>query len=197
MPRHGGRRAREPTVSGEPSGCEQALAHPLRQALFTLLRHRPATAPELQAVVRRPLQTVAYHLGVLVECHCLLAETKEEKIRYRLDPRAAHMLPGLGGPEVGPDHVVMMSLLDAAWAAIGRSPERASLAPSWEVHRLDEDGLFQASAIVAQALEQIRAIARLSHERNAARPQDGPMHMLVAVASLIESPSDEPGGASR
>lgn len=178
-------------------GCERALAHPLRQALFTLLRHRPATAPELQAVLRRPLQTVSYHLGVLVERDCLLAETEQGKTRYRLDPRAAHMIPGLAGPEVGSEQVVMMSLLDAAWAAIGRSPERASLTPCWEVHRLDEDGLFEASAVVAQALEQIKAIARLSHERHAVRAQEGPMHLLVAAASLIEPRPDEQSGAGR
>jgi hypothetical protein len=184
-------------VSDELSGCAEALTHPLRQALFTLLRHRPATAPELQAAVRRPLQTVAYHLGVLVERGCLLAETEDGKTWYRLDPRAARMLPRLAGAEVGPEQVVMMSLLDAAWAAIGRSPEHASLAPRWEVHRLDEDGLFEASAVFARALEQIKAIAELSRERHAARPQEGPMHVLVAVASLIEAPPDDLPRGSR
>lgn len=179
-------------MSDEPSGCEQALAHPLRQALFILLRHRPATAPELQTVIRRPLQTVAYHLGFLVERNCLIAETEDGKTTYRLDTRAAHIFPGFA--DAGTEQVVMMSLLDAAWATTGRSPERASLAPHWEVHRLDEDGLFEASAVVAHALEQIRAIADLSRKRDAARPHDAPTYTLVAVASLIDPP-EKPGGA--
>lgn len=184
-------------MSEEPSGWEQALGHPLRQALFTLLRHGPATAPELQAAVRLPLQTVAYHLGVMVERDCLLAETQEGKTSYRLDPRAAHMPPGLAGSEAGPGRIVIMSLLDAAWAAIGRSSEHAPIVPRSEVHQLDEQGLFEASAVVAQALEQIAAIASLSHERQAGRSKEAPMHLLVAVASLLEPPLEDPGSASR
>ncbi len=184
-------------MNGEPEDWEEALAHPLRQVLFTLLRHRPANAAELQAAVGYPLQGVVYHLGILVDRGCLFTEREEGRTRYRLNPRAAQMLPRLAGPEVESERVVMMSLLDAAWTAIGSSPERGSVVPTWEAHRLDEDGLLEASAVVADALDRIRRIAGLSRERQAAHPEEGKTHMLVAVASLIEKLPEEPGGASR
>jgi helix-turn-helix protein len=190
VPLHDGERATQSIMSEELAGCERSLEHPLRQALFVLLRHRPASAPELQRAVGHPLKAVRYHLGVLVRRECLLAESGGETTTYRVDPRVAHLLPRV--PEPGQGRVVMMSLLDAAWAAIGRSPQDFDLEPHWETFQLDGAGLHEASAVVGDAIERIRRIAAVAQGRLGA-DGDARVHTLVAVASLAEPPPTAPG----
>ncbi|MGE5335921.1 MAG: hypothetical protein ACM3JL_00680 [Nitrososphaerota archaeon] len=173
--------------------CEEALQHPLRRTLFTLLLHRPASATELRLAVDQPLESVNYHLRILVERQCLEARVEGQTTTYRPDPRTAPMLSLLGGPGAS-GRIVLMSLLDAAWAAIGRSPQGTPLAPRWETFSLDEEGLSAASATIREALERIKAIAGLSRERQRERSQKEPTHTLVAVASLVELPPEEAGG---
>jgi hypothetical protein len=101
------------------------------------------------------------------------------------------------GLETAQERIVMLSLLDAAWTAIGRSPKGTQLSPRWETILLDDEGLIEASVLGNQALDGIREVSRLSRERRAVAGEGGPMHLLVAVTSLIDSPEDQASGPNK
>lgn len=168
-----------------PGSCAEILEHPLRQTLFILLRHRAATAPELQEVVKQPLKNVRYHLGVMVRQECLTVETAAGTTTYRADPRTASSMASHHSVE-GRRLVLAMSLLDAAWTSVGKSPEGVSLVLHWEVFHLDDEGLIEASGVATDAMGQIERVAHKSRERQAGDSTDGPMHAFVAVASLAD-----------
>jgi hypothetical protein len=74
------------------------------------------------------------------------------------------------------------TFLDAAWAALGESPDTV-ITPVSETLPVDAVGLLEASEVVRDTLEQLRRIAGASKERG-----DGPpSHRIVAVASLVEN----------
>lgn len=163
----------------QDSGGADALRHPLRQALYILVRQRPATAKELEPAVRRPLKCVAYHLKVLVQHGYLEADmTYPGEPLYRLNPKSKVRLP-LG--EAGLGRVMALTFLDASWAALGESSQTL-IEPVSETLALDAVGLLDASEVMRAALGELRRIADESKER-----EDGPPpHVIVAVASLIE-----------
>jgi DNA-binding transcriptional ArsR family regulator len=161
-----------------PAGSD-ALRHPVRQALFILVRQRPATAKELERAVGRPRRSIAYHLKVLVKDEYLEADTtRPEEPVYRPHPTVRARLP-LGAASL--DRVLAFTFLDAAWAALGESPDTV-IDPISETLRVDALGLSEASEVIRGALGECRRIAIASKER-----EDGPPpHLIVVVASLVD-----------
>lgn len=169
-----------PADEWDSTTAREALEHPLRQTLFALLSKRPASAVELQQAVAQSLGTLNYHLGVLVQRGCLIAESWEGSAIYRVEPRAERMFPP---PAARTSRFVILSLLDAAWTTSGKSGS-----PRWQIFELDEPGLHAASGVMAKALEQIKAIADASKETAAESQPESPVHILVAVASFSGPP---------
>jgi hypothetical protein len=163
-------------------GAFDALSHPLRQALYILVRQRPATAKELQRAVRRPLRCTAYHLKVLVNDKYLEADTSHpEEPLYRLHPTSTSRLPpgvaGLG-------RVLLFSFLEAAWGALGEVADTV-VEPVSAAVAVDALGLLEASDVVEAALADLGRIAAESRQRE----EDGPLpHVIVTIASLARDP---------
>lgn len=176
---------------GPPRSWADALDHPLRQALFTLLCHRPATARELQPALKEPLNTVVYHLGLLADSGCVRAHTDAGIPVYSVNREA---IPALLLAQPGePGRVMVLSFLDAAWAAMGRPPLRAADAPSWRTFRLDEVGLREASAAIAACLKKIDRIAEERQERGEPGSEGAATFTLVSVTSPLYPPDSRRG----
>lgn len=154
-----------------------ALNHPLRQALLVLLKQHEARAEELQEATKQPLKRVIYHLGILVDEGVITLRWEGGEQIY-----SAQASVPLGDPDVS--RVVMLTFLDAAWAALGELPSELTLTPLWEALPVDETGLVGASEVLKEALLEIQRISRISEQRCRLVDQT-PRHRVVAVASLV------------
>lgn len=152
------------------------LKHPLRQALFVLLTQREASATELQNAVKQPLGRVTYHLGVLAKEGFIQSRQDDGGLAY-----GANALIPLGEPDIA--RILMLTFLDAAWAAVGELPSGLTLTPLLETMPVDVIGFVEASDVLKQALAEIHCISRVSEQR-CRLAKHATRHRIVAVASL-------------
>ena len=156
--------------------ASSVLENPLRQVLYVLLWHGEASAGQLQEVVDRPLSRVNYHLKVLLDSGLVTASQVAGVLIYSA-------VRTIADQEADVPRATMLTLLDAAWAAVGATQSDIPVTPLWKVFIVDDVGLLEAVRVTRVALCAYQEIASASRERLNSG-EDSAKHSILAAASL-------------
>ena len=159
----------------------KALAHPLRQKILAGLSERVASPSELADELGEPLGNVSYHVRMLVDLGCIeLVSTTPRRgalehhykavVRPFFDDAAYATFP------TSTKRALRSDVLQEIWNDIGGAAEAGTLdGDTTHIARhavtLDEQGVSELSALLAQTADRIQeirkaSVARLGKNRN-------------------------------
>jgi DNA-binding transcriptional ArsR family regulator len=175
----------------------KALAHPMRIQILRVLSNRVASPNEIATEVSARLTNVSYHVRFLERIGLIeLVRTRQRRGaiehyykargRVRITDRVWNQLP-----ETIKSAVVDTALAQAiremtAAASMDGFRRKDSLASRWSLV-LDEQGFRDASAVVHEALKEVREIEDESAERIAARNHADKEIKTGLVIALFEA----------
>ena len=173
----------------------KALAHPLRQKILIALSERVASPSELADELGEPLGNVSYHVRMLVDLGCIeLVSTTPRRgalehhykavVRPFFDDAAYSTFP------TSTKRALMSDTLRDLWADVGAAAEAATFDEE-KAHlarhalTLDEQGLAEISALMAQTTERIHEIRKASAGRlGKNRKSDQAIETVVATLAF-------------
>ena len=180
----------------------QAVAHPLRARMLSILQDREASPKELAAEFGIPLANVAYHIQVLRKLKLIKLVKKTPRRgavehHYRAD-YAAHIDDDAWSatPEV-----VKRSMVAGALAEIGRDAndaasiggfDRANAVIIREKQVLDEEAWAELSGMLSKVLDRAQELQKESEKRLRTNGHEGE-HRAGLVMMLFESMPSVPG----
>ena len=153
----------------------KALAHPIRMKILNILDERMATPKELAEILGLPLENVSYHVRTLKDFGFIKLE-KTRQVRGAVE----HHYKVAARPRIGDKlwadtpRVVQEAMVDASLTTLVDLVGQAALQggfdfPSAQAVRyslvLDEQGLEEASALLAGTYDKLDAISEKSRKR--------------------------------
>jgi DNA-binding transcriptional ArsR family regulator len=175
----------------------KALAHPLRIQILRVLSNRVASPREISDEISARLPNVSYHVRFLERVGVIeLVRTRQRRGavehyyrargRLRITDRVWNQVP-----ETIKDAVIDAALAQAisqitAAASAHGFTRKDSLASRWTM-TLDDQGFREVSAIVHDALKQVREVEEKSVKRMAAKNHAVPEIRTGLVITLFEA----------
>jgi DNA-binding transcriptional ArsR family regulator len=165
----------------------KALAHPLRQKILAALSERVASPSELADELGEPLGNVSYHVRMLVDLGCIeLVSTTPRRgalehhykavVRPFFDDAAYSTFP------TATKRALMGDVLNDIWTDVSAAADAGTFDDkqshvSRHAVTLDEKGLADLTALLAQTADKVQeirkaSVARLGKNRNGAEAID-------------------------
>lgn len=176
----------------------KALAHPIRMKILNILEERTATPKELAETLGLPLENVSYHVRTLKDFGFIKLE-RTRQVRGAVE----HHYKIAARPQIGDKlwsetpRVVQEALVDAHLSSLVEMIGQAAMQGGFDLAQsqisryaltLDEQGLDEASAALAEIYDRLESIS----EKARKRAKDGELKRISATVLLFETPTQMP-----